>query len=82
MCHHYLEIRRCKISSEKTAQVFSMWIFKNICILLQLLWKYSKDAVELHLQYLSTVEKGAETHSVIVTDIPGTEAGKGVFTKR
>lgn len=47
----------------------------NVYDLVQRLWKYSKDAVELHLDFLSTAVKGAETHSVIVTDIPGTYAG-------
>jgi hypothetical protein len=42
---------------------------------LQKLWVYSKDAVELHLAYLNSAEKGAQTHSVMVTDIPGTTAG-------
>lgn len=44
-------------------------------VVLQKLWQYSIDAVELHLAFLSTAVKGAETHSVLVTDIPGPYAG-------
>ena len=47
----------------------------NSCLGLQRLWAYSKDAVVLHLAYLNNSEKGAQTHSVLVTDIPGTAAG-------
>jgi hypothetical protein len=40
-----------------------------------LLSKFSKEAVALRLRYLSTAPKGAETHSILVTDVPGVAGG-------
>ena len=42
---------------------------------LALLAKFSREAVSLRLRYLSTAPKGAETHSVLVTDVPGVAGG-------
>ena len=41
----------------------------------QALSRYTKAAVDLHLQYLSHSGNGVETHTVLVTDIPGASAG-------
>jgi len=41
----------------------------------RLLWKYSTRAVALRIRHLTTTAPGAETHSVLVTDVPGVEAG-------
>ena len=40
-----------------------------------LLSKFSREAVALRLRYLSTAPKGAETHSILVTDVPGVAGG-------
>jgi hypothetical protein len=37
--------------------------------------KFSKDAVRLRLRYLSTTPPGADTHTVLVTDVPGVRGG-------
>lgn len=41
----------------------------------QALWRYSRAAVRLHLMYLSNAERAAESHSILVREIPGTSAG-------
>jgi hypothetical protein len=40
----------------------------------QLLWRYSREAVQMRLRYLQT-EQGAEAHTVLVQDIPGVSYG-------
>ena len=42
---------------------------------LWLLRKFSREAVALRLRYLTSTPPGAETHSILVTDIPGIETG-------
>jgi len=37
--------------------------------------KFSRDAVRLRLHYLSTAPPGADTHTVLVTNVPGVRAG-------
>ena len=41
---------------------------------MQLLWRYSREAVQMRLRYLQT-EQGAEAYSVLVQDIPGVAYG-------
>ncbi|KAK9809699.1 hypothetical protein WJX73_006828 [Symbiochloris irregularis] len=41
-----------------------------------MLRRYSRKAMALHLQHFGLVQKGAESHSVLVTDIPGIESGR------
>lgn len=40
-----------------------------------LLAKYHRRAVQIRIEYLSTTEIGAESHTVLVTDIPGVNFG-------
>lgn len=40
----------------------------------QLLWRYSREAVQMRLRYLQT-EQGAEVYTVLVQDIPGVQYG-------
>ena len=42
---------------------------------LWLLRKFSREAVALRLRYLTSTPPGAETHSILVTDIPGIATG-------
>ena len=42
---------------------------------LQATWRYSKDAVQLHIMYLRNAPHGAEAHTVVVSEIPGIYAG-------
>lgn len=42
---------------------------------LWLLRKFSREAVALRLRYLTSTPPGAETHSILVTDIPGIDTG-------
>ena len=46
----------------------------------RLLWSYSTQAVALRIRHLTMSVPGAETHSVLVTDVPGVEAG--TFARR
>eukprot|EP01026_Neomeris_dumetosa_P040380 TRINITY_DN3332_c1_g1_i4.p1 TRINITY_DN3332_c1_g1~~TRINITY_DN3332_c1_g1_i4.p1 ORF type:complete len:328 (-),score=44.10 TRINITY_DN3332_c1_g1_i4:67-1020(-) len=44
-------------------------------IVYHMLTKYHKEAVMLRLEYLSRLKRGAESHTVFVTDIPGIQSG-------
>ncbi|KAK9819826.1 hypothetical protein WJX72_002804 [[Myrmecia] bisecta] len=44
-------------------------------IVFYLLWKYNKEAVMMRIDYLNTLKKGAESHTVLVNDIPGIYKG-------
>ena len=46
----------------------------------RLLWSYCTLAVSLRIRHLTTTPRGAETHSILVTDVPGVEAGS--FARR
>ncbi|KAK9804434.1 hypothetical protein WJX72_012500 [[Myrmecia] bisecta] len=48
--------------------VVSLYIYR-------LLWRYNVEAVALRIHYLNHVKKGAESHTVLVQDIPGVEFG-------
>ena len=45
----------------------------NMQPLVQMLWRYTKLAVKLRIEYMMHTKKGAETHSVLVRDIPGVQ---------
>lgn len=51
----------------------SVWVVTAAT--LWLLRKFSREAVALRLRYLTSTPPGAETHSILVTDIPGIETG-------
>lgn len=44
-------------------------------MLLQLMWRFNQEAVALRIQYLMNTKEGAESHTVLVTDIPVLEFG-------
>eukprot|EP00884_Botryococcus_braunii_P016249 jgi/Botrbrau1/3307/Bobra.0048s0004.1 len=41
----------------------------------RLLWMYSREAVNLRIRFLTSSRKGAQTHTVLVRDVPGILAG-------
>jgi hypothetical protein len=47
----------------------------SILYVVQLLWRFSKAAIELRLLYLAEQPIGGPSHAVMVTDIPGVAAG-------
>lgn len=49
--------------------------FVSPVLVLQLLWRFNKEAVALRIQYLMNTKEGAESHTVLVTDIPVLEYG-------
>ncbi|KAK9806417.1 hypothetical protein WJX73_004348 [Symbiochloris irregularis] len=51
--------------------IISLWAFR-------MLRRYSQHAVALRLRYYATTNKGAESHSVLVLDVPGVLAGSFV----
>lgn len=55
------------------AHLLAIW-FMSIYTL-KLLWQYHANAVKLRIQFLATTEKGAQTHTVLVRDIPGLRFG-------
>ena len=42
---------------------------------MQLLYRYSKEAVVLRIEFLNTTKQGAESHTVLVREIPGVDFG-------
>ena len=42
---------------------------------MQLLYRYSKEAVVLRIEFLNNTRQGAESHTVLVREIPGVEYG-------
>lgn len=55
------------------AHLFAIW-FMSIYTL-KLLWEYHAKAVKLRIQFLATTELGAQSHTVLVRDIPGLRFG-------
>jgi len=47
----------------------------SLLVLLQLMWRFNQEAVALRIQYLMNTKEGAESHTVLVTDIPVLEFG-------
>jgi hypothetical protein len=39
------------------------------------MWRFNQEAVALRIQYLMNTKEGAESHTVLVTDIPVLEYG-------
>ena len=39
------------------------------------MWRFNQEAVALRIQYLMSTKEGAESHTVLVTDIPVLEFG-------
>lgn len=39
------------------------------------MWRFNQEAVALRIQYLMNTKEGAESHTVLVTDIPVLEFG-------
>ncbi|DBA81315.1 TPA: hypothetical protein ACH3X2_006925 [Trebouxia sp. C0005] len=48
--------------------VISWYVYK-------LMWRFNQEAVALRIQYLMNTKEGAESHTVLVTDIPVLEFG-------
>lgn len=40
-----------------------------------MLWRYNAEAVALRIRFLTHAKHGAESHTVMVRDIPGIEYG-------
>eukprot|EP00210_Caulerpa_lentillifera_P000603 g584.t1 len=55
------------------AHLVAIW-FMSI-FTLKLLWQYHAEAVKLRIQFLATTENGAQSHTVLVRDIPGLRFG-------
>lgn len=58
----------------------TLWVhaLTTVAVTLYTLWTlatFSKDAVRLRLRYLSSATPGTETHTVLVTDVPGVRGG-------
>eukprot|EP00210_Caulerpa_lentillifera_P002275 g2185.t1 len=60
-------------SNRLWAHLVAIW-FMSIYTL-KLLWQYHSKAVKLRIQFLATTENGAQTHTVLVRDIPGLRFG-------
>lgn len=60
-------------SPKMVAHAVICWV---ICLFIFFqLWRYSKVALRLRMFYLLNTPKGAESHTVLVTDIPGVDVG-------
>jgi len=59
----------------KTLLVHAAAAWAVTCYAFRLLWGYCTLAVSLRIRHLTTTPRGAETHSILVTDVPGVEAG-------
>ena len=64
----------------KTLLVHAAAAWAITCYAFRLLWSYCTLAVSLRIRHLTTTPRGAETHSILVTDVPGVEAGS--FARR
>lgn len=70
-----------KLSVSNVPEMSSkLWVHVATCYFitlytLWLLWGFHTEAVKLRIDYLASTEMGAESHSVLVTDIPGSRIG-------
>ena len=48
---------------------------KSVLAVLQLLWRYNKEAVALRIAFFTSARPGGVAHTVLVRDIPGLEFG-------
>lgn len=64
----------------KTLLVHAAAAWAITCYAFRLLWSYCTLAVSLRIRHLTTTPRGAETHSILVTDVPGVDAGS--FARR
>lgn len=55
------------------AHAVAAWLITLLA--LRLLWHFQRAALRLRLQHLVSAPKGAQSHTVIVRDIPGIEFG-------
>ena len=56
--------------TEKCPYMLACRLLLQLCLFLQLLWRFNREAVALRIQYLMHTKPGAESHTVFVTDIP------------
>lgn len=58
------------MTTEKQSCMLARQLLLQPCLVLQLLWRFNREAVALRIQYLMHTKPGAESHTVFVTDIP------------
>jgi hypothetical protein len=62
-------------SSRWSMQTCSSSVDKSAPVVLQLLWRYNKEAVALRIAFFTSARPGGVAHTVLVRDIPGLDFG-------
>ncbi len=60
---------------ESGCELCMFTLLTSLLVRLQLMWRFNQEAVALRIQYLMNTKEGAESHTVLVTDIPVLEFG-------